>query len=102
MNNHNNNHHSSHLGSGFLLGVIVGAAIVFLFATKKGKKILKLLSEEGLKDIASALEGDGDYEEDEIERVPEEPIISSTGEPESQNGETNGKPKKKRFFKRVK
>jgi len=50
--NHNQHTHGGGMGNGFLLGVIVGAALVFLFATKKGKKILKMLSENGFEGIA--------------------------------------------------
>ncbi len=37
--------------TGFLIGVLIGAAIVFLFGTKKGKKLLDIVSEEGLEGI---------------------------------------------------
>lgn len=52
MNDHN--HHNTNNGfvSGFIVGVVVGAAVVFLFFTKKGKKLLKLLSEEGLEGVS--------------------------------------------------
>lgn len=40
----NKNHSNS-----FLLGVILGVIITLLFTTKKGRKILKALSEEGLQ-----------------------------------------------------
>src|SRR5258708_1533162 len=48
------NHGQSNNGfiSGFVLGIVVGAALVFLFATKKGKRLLKLLSEEGLEGVS--------------------------------------------------
>ncbi len=36
---------------GFLLGMIIGASCVFLLGTKKGKKILDTLTEEGLESI---------------------------------------------------
>ena len=49
--NNNNQHHSGFM-AGFVIGVVVGAVIIFLIATKKGKKILKLLSEEGLEGVA--------------------------------------------------
>jgi hypothetical protein len=50
----------------FILGMIVGGAIVFLLGTKKGRKILKELSEKGL----DALEEIADFEQ--LEMVPED------------------------------
>ena len=64
MNNHNS-------GGGFLQGLLLGALIgggaVFLLGTKKGKKLLKTLTEEGLEGIA----GIEDLIEDEIEEYEE-------------------------------
>lgn len=42
--------------NGFLLGLLVGAAVVFLLGTKKGKKLLKAISEEGIDNISNILE----------------------------------------------
>lgn len=47
-----NNHNSNGFGNGFLLGCIVGAAVVFVLFTKKGKKLLKALTEEGIEGIS--------------------------------------------------
>ena len=47
MEYRNNNHNGSGLGSGFLLGVIVGVIITLLFTTKKGREIVKELTEKG-------------------------------------------------------
>ena len=44
---------SSNSGSGFLLGVLVGVAITLLFTTKKGRKILKALTDEGWDKISN-------------------------------------------------
>lgn len=41
--------------SGFLLGLLVGAAVVFLLATKKGKRILEVISKEGIDNISDFL-----------------------------------------------
>jgi len=65
MQNNNSRHHESKFFNGFLLGLIVGGAIVFLLATKKGKRILKLISEEGLDNLTNILEN---YEEKEDEK----------------------------------
>ena len=42
-------HHSSH--NGFLFGVLLGVAITLLFTTKKGRRILKSLTDEGLEKV---------------------------------------------------
>ncbi len=60
MDNNNNNSTTSgqqgNFFSGFLLGALVGAAVVFLLGTKKGKKLLKAISEEGIDNISNILE----------------------------------------------
>jgi gas vesicle protein len=58
-----NPHCDNKFFSGFLIGLILGAAAVLLLGTKKGKQILKTISEEGLENITKALE---DLEEEEI------------------------------------
>lgn len=58
------NNSSSHFGSGFFIGSLIGAGAVFLLGTKKGKKLLKALTEEGLDSIS---EMSGVFEEIEDE-----------------------------------
>lgn len=56
--------------SGFLLGVLIGAAVVFLFVTKKGKKILKAISEGGegkLSNILNKIENSVDLEDESLD-----------------------------------
>lgn len=49
----NNHHHSGGgAGNGFLLGALIGAGAVLLFTTKRGKRILRQVSEEGLDSLA--------------------------------------------------
>jgi gas vesicle protein len=92
---------NGHFSSGFLLGAIIGAALVFLLATERGKKILKLITDEGLKNISDLIEeneldGDEILEEVEpVEEAPEEPKDLESEEPAK-------KSTKKRFFRRVK
>ena len=54
MSNNNHDNHSSNngFGNGFLLGAILSGAAVFLLGTKKGKKLLKTLTEEGIEGIS--------------------------------------------------
>lgn len=56
MDNNNSNHSNNSFFSGFLLGVFVGAAVVFLLRTKKGKRIWKAISEKGIDNITNILE----------------------------------------------
>lgn len=41
------------LSSGFLLGVVVGVIITLLLTTKRGKRILKLITEEGMSKLSN-------------------------------------------------
>ncbi len=65
-----NNHKGPGFMNGLFLGIIIGAAIVFLIGTKKGKKILKMLTESGiegvsdLEEMLSEQEDEGDYEQE--------------------------------------
>lgn len=99
----NNNNNGNGFASGFLIGVIVGAALVFLLATKKGKKLLSAISEEGLDNIADLVDEveDGFGEEEELSE-PES--VQSSAEETKPKVHTNGETKKspiRRFFKGV-
>lgn len=69
-----NNNSSGGFSHGFLLGIILGGGIVFLMGTKKGKKLLKTITEEGLEGIAD-LE---DFVEDEALEYEEESSHNSS------------------------
>ena len=94
--------------NGFLFGMIVGGALVFLIGTKKGRKVLKELSLkgadmiEGLSSIEdteslSEEEDDGAVYEEQIDREVEKEKSETKPNP-SRNGHTFGK----RFFKGIK
>jgi len=91
--------------NGFMLGLIVGALIVFLWGTKTGKNILKIISEEGLEGLGNLVEEYGLDEAFDEEGLDESEAESSEvqGEKPETNGETTEatetKPKR-RFFKR--
>ena len=93
------NNHSAGSGqggkfiNGFLLGALIGAGVVFLLGTKKGKKLLKSLSEDGLGNIADILEDAGELEDDELETEMKYPV---------QEKESPKKPLIRRFFRRSK
>lgn len=52
----NNNQNEGKFLSGFLLGLLVGGFVVFLLGTKKGKKLLKAISEDGIDNISNILD----------------------------------------------
>lgn len=107
----------------FLFGALVGAAVVFLLATKKGKRILKIISEKGLDNLSDLLEkAEKTVDLDEIieeenepsfvqpsPRLPPSQMFRRTGRPASKareefaSGEeaVEEKPKAKRFFKGI-
>ena len=90
--------------SGFLLGLLIGGGAVFLFGTKTGRNLVKIVSERGMDGIVELLE------EYNLEDLGEESFDSAQdlGEPqeteanEETNHQTEVKPApKKHFFKRV-
>lgn len=94
------NNNDSKFSNGFLLGLIIGAGIVFLLGTKTGKNLLKIISEQGLDGLASLLE-EYDLSDLEEENIVEEEEPDLKEEIPSSNG--NGhQATKKRFFRRLK
>jgi gas vesicle protein len=95
-----NNKSNNNFFGGFLFGVLIGAAIVFLLGTEKGKKILKTISENGMDNLDNLLEKAGKatdldevYEEEEDEIIPETKVIARESVEE--------KPKTRRFFRGI-
>lgn len=73
------NHHGNTFFSGFILGFIVGAAVVFFLGTAKGRRMLQALSEEGFNGASELRElleipqeEDEEYYGDEAEEEMEE------------------------------
>lgn len=119
MNNNGNNR----FFDGFMLGIIVGALGVFLFGTKSGKNLMKILSEEGLEGISRLMQeynlsdfGQEFEQEEEVEKEPVKHTTNSNHQSQSQQEvkeATHGikedmqmqeeveKAPKKRFFKRL-
>ena len=90
--------------NGFLLGALIGAGVVFLLGTKKGKRLLKTISEEGLGNISNILEKAEKLEEidegEEVEKViAQKKITQAEDELEDQPEEM--RPKVKRFFRGI-
>lgn len=96
----NNNANSGNkFFNGFLFGALIGAGAVFLLGTKKGKKLLKAISEEGLDNISNILDSSDKFEDikddEEVEKaMPQE---SSSIEKEFEGA----RPKARRFFKGI-
>lgn len=96
---------------GFLLGLLIGGAAVFLFGTKSGKNLLKIISEQGLEGISDVMEQySDDYNEEDLDEegpMAEQAAKSSYAKASEGQGEvhkeeyTSEKPQKKRFFKRL-
>jgi len=87
----NQKQHQSHFGTAFVLGLIIGAGIALLFATKKGRRILKAFTEEGFDNIpdlkkyfrSTVNEFTDDDEEEEGESEYIEEKIRVAGMPQS-------------------
>lgn len=114
MENNNNNNSGNNFFSGFLLGALVGAAVVFLLATKKGKRILKIISEKGLDNISNLLEkADQAGELEEFDKDDEPSSVSAPAKaPEAKarsftprrfavKETAEEKPKVRRFFRGI-
>jgi len=105
-----NNNHSNRFFDGFLWGAIIGGGLVFLLGTKKGKKILKMITEEGVEGLSEILEAqmDGENLEDEEEleegeKAPEEPLLRGNGvskDSQSNEPQEEVKSSRKRFFRK--
>ena len=92
---------------GLLIGMVLGGAAVFLLGTKKGNKILKAVTEDGLaglSDIAKEFENDAKKEtkvqlkkvEEKIEDLGDSIVIETV----AQNGHESKNPTK-RFFRKT-
>lgn len=94
----NSNKSGNNFLSGFLLGALIGGAIVFLLGTKKGKRILKTISEEGAENISSIL--DKMDKADLQDELSEDDSISDENL-SSKETVVEDKPKTKRFFRGI-
>ena len=98
----NNSNSNNNFFSGFLLGLLVGAAVVFLLGTKKGKKLLKAISEDGVDNISNFLK-EANKTEDSDEVLEDKPKKHFTPKREFSMRETSieEKPKVRRFFRGI-
>ncbi len=99
MNEHN---HSGGFLNGFVLGLLVGAGLMFLFGTNKGKKVLQMLLDQVEENTAiSELLEMPDDEEEFIGVEAEDPEEMEVSEPVRKSEEKPQRTvaKVKRFFK---
>jgi gas vesicle protein len=97
--NNDSNKQGGNFFSGFIIGALVGAAIVFFLGTKKGKKLLKAISEEGMDSLNNLVEKadkavdlEEIYEDEDVAPAPKRTVIEKLAEEA---------PKVKRFFKGI-
>lgn len=68
--------------NGFILGLVVGVLVTLMFTTKKGRQILRALTEEGLsrftevEDILHAMEDDGEFADSMEEEMVDDATTS--------------------------
>lgn len=112
MDNNNNNNSNNNFFGGFLLGVLIGAAVVFLLGTKKGKKLLKVISEDGVDKFSNLLdETSKSVDLDEIVQEDEKrPYVKKVAPREEfvqkrefavKESSIEEKPKVRRFFRGI-
>lgn len=98
---------------GLVFGALLGGATVFFLGTEKGKKLLKVITEEGMDSFSNIKEMmEEDYEEElgGPEIVPPisydgsedsaEQKSANNGHPHHSHGHHNKKPHPHRFFKK--
>ncbi len=106
-----NNNHSNRFFDGFLWGAIIGGGLVFLLSTKKGKKLLNIITEEGVEGLSEILEAQMDREDleedggemEDGEKAPEEPLLRGNGvskDSQSNEPQEEVKSSRKRFFRK--
>lgn len=118
MDNKSINNSNNNFFSGFLFGLLVGAAVVFLLGTKKGKKLLKVISEEGIDNISNILDEANksvDFQDEKLDEIVEKPPFAKAShfaEASRDKSEGRGefaikerpiedKPKARRFFRGI-
>lgn len=96
--------------SGFLLGLVVGGVVVFLLGTKKGKRVWKAISEDGIDNISNLLdeaektEDLDEVEDEELGEVVEKPPFAKASEGRGEfaiKEKPVEKPRVRRFFRGI-
>lgn len=99
--NEQHHHGSGGFVNGFVLGLLVGAGLVFLFGTSKGKRVLQMLLDQVEENTAISelleMPEDEELEEEEMEEPSLEKSVAE--EPKSAEAKSHPVTKVKRFFK---
>lgn len=96
----NNNSSGGSFVNGFLWGAIIGAGVVFLLGTKKGKRLLKTITEEGLEGVSGLSELVEEYGDNEEEEKVEKGLNGEKKEEEKSFAQSFGG-QARRFFKGI-
>lgn len=101
-----NNQKEGKFLSGFLLGLLVGGFVVFLLGTKKGKKLLKAISEDSIDNISNILDEANsslDFDEDVVKPkiIARKPEIQRKEFVQKREFAFEEKPKVRRFFRGI-
>lgn len=105
-----NNQNKGNFLSGFLLGLLVGGFVVFLLGTKKGKKLLKAISEDGIDNISNLLDQANkseDFQDEELDQKTEHKIVAVKPQlprkefVQKREFAFEEKPKARRFFRGI-
>lgn len=107
----NKNNTNNNFFSGFLLGLLVGAAVVFLLGTKKGKRIWKAISEGGVDNISNLLDEANksvdlnEVKDEGLDEIAEKPPFAKASEGRREfafkERSIEEKPKVRRFFRGI-
>ncbi|HYK09126.1 MAG TPA: YtxH domain-containing protein [Candidatus Eisenbacteria bacterium] len=94
-------HHGGGFFNGFVLGLIIGAGLVFLFGTSKGKRVLQMLLDQVEENtaISELLEMPEDEEDDFVMDARDEEPVEEHRHIHEEESSTRPVAKVKRFFR---
>jgi hypothetical protein len=94
-------HHGGGFFNGFVLGLIIGAGLVFLFGTSKGKRVLQMLLDQVEENtaISELLEMPEDEEDDYVMDAHDEEPVEEHKHVHEVEESTRPVAKVKRFFR---
>lgn len=96
-------HHHSSGGfmNGLVLGILIGAGLVFLFCTKRGKQVLKAITENGVESFSDLTDILQNTEFEDEEEFPQDGEVVTPKKATTVRPASTARPIK-RFFRGVK